>query len=75
MKFARKTKILCIHNNELTSNLENIGSTPEALIIEISNTTKKDVSTSYLDFIKINSNPCNQVLIKNVIVDTCFDEI
>jgi hypothetical protein len=35
----------------------------------------KNISTSCLDLIDVNSNPCNQVLVKNVIVETCSDEI
>jgi hypothetical protein len=54
-----KMEILSIHNNKLTTKLENIGSTPP---------------TSCLDLID-DSNPCNQVLVKNVIIETCSDEI
>jgi hypothetical protein len=35
---------------------------------------KKDASTSCFDLID-NSNPCNQVLVKNVVIETCSDEI
>ncbi|OIG07261.1 hypothetical protein A7M85_20310 [Acinetobacter baumannii] len=35
---------------------------------------KKDASTSYFDLID-DSNPCNQVLVKNVVIETCSDEI
>jgi hypothetical protein len=28
-----------------------------------------------MDLIDVNSNPCNQVVVKNVVVETCFDEI
>jgi hypothetical protein len=68
-------KIPCVHNIELTSKLENISSTPEALLVEISEIIKNDVSNSCLYLIDINSNPCNQVLVKNVIVETCSDKI
>jgi hypothetical protein len=67
----KKIKILCIHSNELTSKLENINSTPYALEIETPKFNKKDASTSCLDLIDINSNPCKKVLLKNVIVETC----
>jgi hypothetical protein len=68
-------KILSIRNNDLTTNLESIGNTPEAPLIEISKITKNDASTSCLNLIDINSNPWNQALVKNVIVETCSDEI
>jgi hypothetical protein len=67
-------EILSIHNNELTTKLENIGSTPEVSLIEIPEITKKYASTSCFDLID-DSNPCNQVLVKNVIIETCSDEI
>jgi hypothetical protein len=35
---------------------------------------KKDASTSCFDLIN-DSNPCNQVLVKNVVIRTCSDEI
>jgi hypothetical protein len=65
-----KIEIISIHNNELTTKLENIGSTPEVSLVEISKIIKKDASTSCFDLID-DSNPCNQVLVKNVIVETC----
>jgi FtsZ-binding cell division protein ZapB len=69
-----KMKILSIHNNELTTKLENIGSTPEVSLVEIPKIIKKDASTSCFGLID-DSNPCNQVLVKNVIIETCLDEI
>jgi FtsZ-binding cell division protein ZapB len=69
-----KMKILSIHNDELTTKLENIGSTPEVFLIEIPAIIKKDASTSYFDLID-DSNPCSQVLVKNVVIETCSDEI
>jgi hypothetical protein len=69
-----KMEILNIHNNELTTKLENIGSTPEVSLVETPKIIKKDASTSYFDLID-NSNPCNQVLVKNVVIETCSDEI
>jgi hypothetical protein len=69
-----KMEILSIHNNELTTKLENIGSTPEVSLVEIPEIIKKDASTSCFDLID-DSNPCNQVLVKNVIIETCSDEI
>jgi hypothetical protein len=36
-----KMEILSIHNNELTSKLENIGSTPGASLVEILEIIKK----------------------------------
>jgi hypothetical protein len=65
-----KIEIISIHNNELTAKLENIGSTLGASLIEISEIIKKDVSTSCFDLID-DSNPCNQVLVKNVVIETC----
>jgi FtsZ-binding cell division protein ZapB len=69
-----KMEILSIHNNELTTKLENIGSTPGASLVEISEIIKKDASTSCFDLVD-DSNPCNQVLVKNVVIETCLDEI
>jgi hypothetical protein len=37
-----KMKILSIHNNELTTKLENIGSTPGASLVKILEIIKKD---------------------------------
>jgi hypothetical protein len=69
-----KMVILSIHNNELTSKLESIGSTPGAYLFEILEIIKKDASTSCFDLIG-NCNLCNQVLVKNVVIETCSDEI
>jgi hypothetical protein len=69
-----KMKILSLHNNELTSKLESIGSTPGATLVEIPEIINKDASTSCFDLID-NSNPCNQVLVKNVVIERCSDEI
>jgi hypothetical protein len=43
-------------------------------LVEIPEIIKKDASTSCFDLIN-NSNPCNQVLVKNVVTETCSDEI
>jgi hypothetical protein len=67
-------EILSIHNNELTTKLENIGSTPGASLVEIPKIIKKDTSTSCFDLID-DSNPCNQVLVENIVVETCSDEV
>jgi FtsZ-binding cell division protein ZapB len=69
-----KMEILSIHNNELTTKLENIGSTPVASLIEIPEVIKKDASTSCFDLIN-DSNPCNQVLVKSIVIETCLDEV
>jgi FtsZ-binding cell division protein ZapB len=69
-----KMEILSIHNNELTTKLENIGSTQEVSLVEIPEIIKKDDSTFCFDLIN-DSNPCNQVLVKNVVIETCSDEI
>jgi chromosome segregation ATPase len=69
-----KIEILSTHNNEITTKLENIGSTPKVSSVEIPEIIKKDASTSCFDLID-DSNPCNQVLVKNVIIETCSDEI
>jgi FtsZ-binding cell division protein ZapB len=58
-----KMEILTIHNNELTTKIENIGSTLEVSLIEIPEIIKKDASTSCFDLID-NSNSCNQVVVK-----------
>jgi FtsZ-binding cell division protein ZapB len=67
-------EILSIHNNELTTKLENIGSTPEVSLIEIHEIIKNDASTSCFDLID-DSNPCNQVFVENIVVETCSDEV
>jgi Asp-tRNA(Asn)/Glu-tRNA(Gln) amidotransferase C subunit len=69
-----KMEILSIHNDELTTKLENIGSNPEVSLVEIPEIIRKDASTSCLDVID-NSNHCNQVLVKNVVIETYSDEI
>jgi FtsZ-binding cell division protein ZapB len=69
-----KMEILSIHNNELTTKLENIGSTLGASLVEIPKIIKKDASTSCFDLID-DSNPCNQVLVENIVVETCLDEV
>jgi hypothetical protein len=66
-------EILSIHNNELTTKLENIG-TPGVYLVEILEIMKKDASTSCFDLID-DSNPCNQVLVKNVVIETCSNEV
>jgi hypothetical protein len=67
-------EILSIHNNELTTKLENIGSIPGVSLVDISEIIKKDASTSCFDLID-DSNPCNQVPVKNIVIETCSDEI
>jgi hypothetical protein len=69
-----KIEILSIHNNELTTKLEIIGSAPKASLVEIPNIIKKDASTSCLDLFD-DSNPCNQVVVKNIVIETCSDEV
>jgi hypothetical protein len=66
--------ILSIHDNELTNKIENISSTLEAPLAKIPKIVKNDASTSCLD-LHDDSNPCNQVHVKNVIIETCSDEI
>jgi hypothetical protein len=63
-------EILSIHNNELTTKLEKIGSTPGASLVEIPEIIKKDASTSFFDLFD-DSNPCNHVLV----VETCLNEV
>jgi hypothetical protein len=67
-------EILSIHNNELTTKLENIGSTPGLSLVEMPEIIKKDASTSCFDLIDY-SNPCNQVLVENIVVETCSNEV
>jgi FtsZ-binding cell division protein ZapB len=69
-----KMEILSIHNNELTTKLENIGSTLEVSLVKNHEIIKKDASTSCFDLID-NSIPYNQVLVKNIVIETCSDEI
>jgi hypothetical protein len=69
-----KMEILSIHNNELTTKLENISNTPRVSLVEIHEIIKNDVSSSCLDLID-DSNSCNQVIVKNIIIETCSDEI
>jgi FtsZ-binding cell division protein ZapB len=69
-----KMEILNIHNNELTTKLENIGSTPRVSLGEIPEIIKKDASTSCFDLID-DSNLSNQVSVKNIAIETCLDEI
>jgi hypothetical protein len=67
-------EILSIYNNELTTKLENISSTPGASLVEIPEIIKKDASTSCFDLID-DSNPCNQVLVENIVVETCLNKV
>jgi hypothetical protein len=69
-----KMEILSIHNAELTSKLESIGSTPEESLVEIPKLIKKDASTSCFDLID-DSNPCNQVLVEDVVIETCLNKV
>jgi hypothetical protein len=69
-----KMEILSIHNNKLTTKLENIGSTQGASLVENPEIIKKDASTSCFDLID-DSNPCNQVLVENIVVETCSDGV
>jgi hypothetical protein len=57
-----KMEILSIHNNELTTKLENTDSTSGASLIEIPEIIKKDASTSCFELID-DSNPCNQIVV------------
>jgi hypothetical protein len=43
-------------------------------LVEIPEIIKKDASTSYFDLID-DSNPCNQVLVKIVVIETCSNDI
>jgi hypothetical protein len=43
-------------------------------LVKIPEIIKKVASTSCFDLID-DSNPCNQVLVKNVVIETCSDEI
>ena len=74
LKIYQRKYIFSIHNNELTTKLENISSTTGASLVEILKIIKKDTCTSCLDLID-DSNPCNQVVVKNVIIETCFDGV
>jgi hypothetical protein len=67
-------EIFSIHNNEIATKLESIGSAPEASLVEFLEIIEKDASTSCLDLID-DSNPCNQVVVKNVVIETCSNEV
>jgi FtsZ-binding cell division protein ZapB len=54
--------------------IENLLGKMEILSIHNNEIIKKDASTSCFDLID-NSNTCNQVLVKNVVIETCSDEI
>jgi FtsZ-binding cell division protein ZapB len=69
-----KMEILRIHNNELTTKIEIIGSTPGAPLDEIPEIIKKYASTYCFDLID-DSNHCNQNLVKNVIIEACSNEV
>jgi hypothetical protein len=69
-----KIEILSIHNNEIPTKLENIGSTAKISLVEILEIIKKEASTSCFDSID-DSNISNQVLVKNVVIETCSDKI
>ena len=56
------------------SSLENIGSTPGASLVEIPEIIKKDASIFCFDLID-DSNPCKQVLVDNIVVETCSNEV
>jgi hypothetical protein len=43
-------------------------------LVQIPEIIKKYASTSCLDLIN-DSNPCNQVLVKNIVVETCLDKV
>jgi hypothetical protein len=67
-------EILSIQNNELTTKLEKIGSTLEVFLVEIPKIIEKDASTSCFDLID-DYNPYNQVLVENVVIETCSNEV
>jgi regulator of replication initiation timing len=69
-----KMEILRIHDNELSTKLEIIGSTPGAPLDEIPESIKKDASTYCFDLID-DSNHCNQFLVKNVVIKACSNEL
>jgi FtsZ-binding cell division protein ZapB len=64
-----KMEILSIHTK-----LENIDSTLGVSLVEIPEIIMKDASTSCFDLID-DSNLCNQVHVKNVVIETCSDGI
>jgi hypothetical protein len=68
-------EIFSTYNNGLITKLESIDNTRKAALAEIPEIFKKNASTSCLDLTDVNSNPCNQVLVKNVIVKICSDDI
>jgi hypothetical protein len=67
-------EILSIHNNELTNKLESTCSTLGASLVEIPERIRKDASTSCFDLID-DSNSCNQVHVKNIVIEICSNEI
>jgi hypothetical protein len=68
-------EIFSTYNNGLITKLESIDNTRKAALAEIPEIFKKNASTSCLDLTDVNSNPCNQVLVKNAIIETCYDGI
>jgi hypothetical protein len=60
-------ELLSIHNNELTSKLESISSTPGASSFEIPEIIKNYTSASCFDLIDV-SNSCTQVHVENIII-------
>jgi hypothetical protein len=67
-------EILSIHNNEQTTKLENIGSILEVSLAKIHEIIKKDATTSCFD-LNDDSNTSNQVLVENIVVETCSNEV
>jgi FtsZ-binding cell division protein ZapB len=59
-----KMEIYSIHNNELTTKLENIGNTPEVSLVEMPSFIKKDASTSCFELIDTS---CFEL------IDNCFE--
>jgi hypothetical protein len=63
-----------VPKHDPNTKLENIGSTPVASLVKIPEIIKKDASTSCFDLIN-DTNPYNQVLVENIVIETCSDEV
>ena len=76
-----KMKTMCKHCDELTNkvtNLEAVGTTltkEPKMKSSIFNMPKKDASTSCDDLFELDSPICDQVCFKNVIVETCTQDV
>jgi chromosome segregation ATPase len=62
--FLEKMEIFSIHNDELTTKLENVGSTLEVSLVEMPKIIKKDASTFCFDLIDDYLTPAIKFLLR-----------